>query len=78
MALSVVVGGSHFSIIIAHSYQMYMFYTEFSDAYGVDERVTLILSPGVMVSFSDSGQYWVLFSCGAGHTLDNRESQTTL
>ena len=28
-------------------------------AYGVDdERVTLILSPGVMVSFSDSSQYW--------------------
>ena len=48
-------------------------------AYGVDdERVTLILSPGVMVSLSDSGQYWALFSCGAGHTLDNRESQTTL
>ena len=60
-----------------------MFDREFSDvvlcAYGVDdERVTLILSPGVMVSFSDSGQYWALFSCGAGHTLDNRESQTTL
>ena len=41
-------------------------------AYGVDdERVTLILSPGVIVSFSDSGQYWALFSCGAGHTLES-------
>ena len=47
-------------------------------AYGVDdERVTLILSPGVMVSFSDSGQYWALFSW-VQVTLDNRESQTTL
>ena len=48
-------------------------------AYGVDdERVTLILSPGVMVSFSDSGQYWALFSCGAGHTRQQRESDHTV
>ena len=38
-------------------------------AYGVDEeRVTLSLSPGVMVSSSDSGQYRALFSCGAGQS----------